>query len=359
MLSKLIDKKPFFYKIKLMFIKCLFAVTICLVLSFFFFDYPSEQDASTEDSDSANTAISTQKEQEPHNLQSQIAEIVSSIEDNTHIYNNEEIIDEEDTLPQEEENLPQDAVSEQENGVDNVIIKEEAFYPPENIKKKSNNPFLIAIVIDDLGISHRYSKDIIDIDAPITTSFLTYGKNLQDLTDMAKKVGKEVIVHIPMEPYSATNTAPDQLNVDMSDDEIRNNLKVILDHFDKNLIGGNNHMGSKFTENPEKMAVIMEVLRDRNMFFLDSKTSNKAIGCNVAAEFGVACASRDVFLDNENNFDYIMKQLKQTEKVAAVKGYAIAIGHPKTEMIAALRKWVETLDKEKYKLVYLSEIIKK
>ena len=78
-------------------------------------------------------------------------------------------------------------------------------------------------------------------------------------------------------------------------------------------------MGSKFTENHEKMAAIMEVLQKKNMFFLDSKTSAKAIGCDVAKEFGVECVNRDVFLDNENEYEYIMKQLEKTEKIAAKK----------------------------------------
>lgn len=376
-------KQIFWYKIKLFAVKSLFFVAACLVLYFFLNDYSKTQTSSSEEGDvlvehigdksdeelsfqneepldfpndnTVENAFSQREELYSHDLQNQITEIINSIEIEDFLYDDHAVIT--------KESIQEDEDNDGEIITDNVVIKEESYEPEKDQKSVQEQPidsrFMIAIVIDDLGISQQHSKEVLDIDAKLTASFLTYGKNLKALTDLAKSSGKEVIVHIPMEPYAASNTAPDQLNIAMSDEEIKNNLKIILEHFDADLVGGNNHMGSKFTENREKMSAVMEVLQERKMFFLDSKTSGKAIGCEVAKDFDVDCVSRDVFLDNENKFDYIMNQLKQTEKVAARKGYAIAIGHPKTEMIAALKEWIETLDNKKYRLVYLSEIIEK
>ena len=280
------------------------------------------------------------------------------------------ILPEKEIVPQDyndplELQKPEDAVEYQAE--DNVFFKDEAYIEEsveeepvtQNLASPEAEKFLIAIVIDDMGINQENTAEIINLSGKITASFLTYGQNLQEFTDRAKANDKEIIAHIAMEPHAANNTAPDQLCVEMDNDTIKKNLEVILDHFGPNLIGGNNHMGSKFTENPEKMAVVMEVLQNRRMFFLDSKTSNKAIGCMVAEKYGVNCVNRDVFLDNENDFEYITGQLHQTEKIAQQKGYAVAIGHPKTQTVAALKKWLDQLDNKQFELVHLSDIIKK
>ena len=348
MQNKLSEKQIFWYKIKLHVVKALLLVTVCFAVIFLWLDYakmPVKQNDEEEhignrieeEADFAEAKEDTYSFDEKNDLNSKIAEIVNSFEPDI----SEDIIEAEP-----------------------VVVKEEPYElekaeTPLNEQEVEDKHFLIAIVIDDMGINAENSKKIIDLKAKLTASFLTYGKNLREFIESAKAERKEVIVHIPMEPYSATNTAPNQLNVAMSDNEIKKNLELVLDNFDADLIGGNNHMGSKFTENREKLVPVMKILKKRGMFFLDSKTSAKAIGCEVAEEFGVECVSRDVFLDNENDFNYITGQLQQVEKIARKKGYAIAIGHPKSQTVEALRDWVAKLDKQHFKLVYLSEILKK
>lgn len=237
----------------------------------------------------------------------------------------------------------------EEKSDENTVAKEE---PASSAKK------LIAIVIDDMGINKKRTTEINEIKAPITASFLTYGTQLAEQVQASKDSGHEIILHIPMEPYSAANTAPDQLLVNMSNEQIADRFEEMLQKID-GLKGGNNHMGSKFTENREKLAVVMKILKEKNMFFLDSKTSIKAVGCEVAAKYDVDCTNRDVFLDNENNFEYITGQLKRTERIAQNKGYAIAIGHPKSETVKALQNWLKNLDKDKFETVTISELLKK
>ena len=328
MQDKLSKKQILLYKIKLHIVQILLAATVCLTLLFLFIDFTKSPTPKDMPEESASNKIEDEAGSFDgnYNATGKIAAIVSSIEEEIH---------------------------GDKDDFDNVIVKEESYNPVKE------DQFLIAVVIDDMGINEENSKKIIGLKAKLTTSFLTYGENLKKFLASAKAANKEIIAHIPMEPYAASNTAPDQLTVDMENGEIEEKLKMVLDHFDKGLIGGNNHMGSKFTENREKMAVVMNVLAKRKMFFLDSKTSTNAVGCDIAKEFKVKCVNRDVFLDNEDDYDSILNQLKQTEKVASKKGYAVAIGHPKTQTVRALHDWAEKLDKKRFKLVHLSEILKK
>lgn len=218
---------------------------------------------------------------------------------------------------------------------------------------------LLAVVIDDMGINQTRTKDIISLEAPLTSSFLTYGKNLAQLAAAAEAAGHEIMIHAPMEPKVPASLAPDTLMTDMDVETIRNMFGQMLAKFDGITVSGiNNHMGSKFTEDKEKLGGVMNILKDRQMFFLDSKTTASSKGRELAEEDGVDFAGRDVFLDNENDYAYIMKQLEAAEKIAAKKGFAIAICHPKSQTYLALKDWLKTLGSKNIKLVHASEIVR-
>ncbi|MBQ7285036.1 MAG: divergent polysaccharide deacetylase family protein [Alphaproteobacteria bacterium] len=216
---------------------------------------------------------------------------------------------------------------------------------------------VIAIVIDDMGISLKRTADIASLHAPLTASFLTYGRNLSEQIENSRRAGQEIIIHIPMEAKSDIDTAPDVLTTKMSKDEIKQNLTAMLKKFD-NVLGINNHMGSKLTEDKERMSAIMEILKQNNLFFLDSKTSANSQADKAATKIGVAYAHRHVFIDNNNDKKYILGQLHKAEKIAKQNGYAIAIGHPKTQTYTALKEWLPTLNNKNITLVPLSNIVR-
>lgn len=226
------------------------------------------------------------------------------------------------------------------------------------LEKISVEKPLIAIVIDDMGINRKRTKDIITLEAPLTSSFLTYGNNLAEFAADAKKAGHEIMIHAPMEPKVKANLAPDTLMVSMDKAEIEKNFESMLEKFNHIPVDGiNNHMGSRYTEDKEKLGVVMGILQQHQMFFLDSKTTASSKGKELAEEDGVDYAARDVFLDNENDYAYITAQLGVAEKLAARKGFAIAICHPKSQTFLALKDWLKTLDGKNVKLVHVREIV--
>ena len=209
---------------------------------------------------------------------------------------------------------------------------------------------VIAIVIDDMGVSHRRTANISSLDYPLTSSFLTYASNLRPQIAAAERAGHEIIAHLPMEPKASMNVSPDVLTVKMNEKQVAEGLNGMLDV--------NNHMGSRFTEDAERMDVVMKELEKRGLFFLDSKTTPHSAGEKAAKDNRVRYVSRNVFLDNEDKFDYVMRQLRQTEAIARKNGYAVAIGHPKEQTYNALKVWLPTLKSRNLRLVHLSEIVK-
>ena len=253
-----------------------------------------------------------------------------------------------------EEELPNDIILPV--AISNPKLKGKTIIPGHKPPYFGENP-VIAVVIDDMGISKKRTADIASIRAPLTASFLTYGRNLEQQIENSQKNGQEIMIHVPMEAQKNIDVAPDVLTTTMTPQEIQQNLKTMLAKF-KNVNGINNHMGSKLTEDKERMTAVMQVLKELDMFFLDSKTSAQSKAEEAAAESGIAYAHRHVFLDNNNDKNYILGQLAIAERIARKNGYAIAIGHPKTQTFEALKEWIPTLEEKNIELKPMSEIIK-
>lgn len=258
-----------------------------------------------------------------------------------------------DIIAQQADNNNDDGVSDEQNSETPQID-----HPKVILQHLEIDIPIMAIVIDDMGINQKRTKDILSLKAPLTSSFLTYGKNLQTLADAAVDAGHEIMIHAPMEPKVSANLAPDTLKVDMSGDQIEDLFNSMLNKFQNIKVSGiNNHMGSKFTENKDKLRYIMRLLKEKNMFFLDSKTTSASMGKELALEDGIDFVERDVFLDNQNEYDAILKQLQRAEKIAIKKGYAVAICHPKSQTFAVLKDWLKKYDEKQIRLVHLSEIV--
>ncbi len=260
-----------------------------------------------------------------------------------------------------EEELPEEILDDASLPKDYHIYARHKPVTQMQIEVKKKPPYfgsvpLLAVVIDDMGVSPKRSRAISSLQAPLTASFLTYIKNANQQIALSKNSGQEIILHVPMEPKIHQDTAPDMLTTAMEPQEIQERLRDMLERF-PDIRGINNHMGSKLTADKVRMQAVMKILEEKQIFFLDSKTSAASVAEEAAAENGVAYAHRHVFLDNKNEFDYITRQLQQTEKIARKHGYAIAIGHPKTQTFEALRAWLPSLEEKNIKLVHLSEII--
>jgi hypothetical protein len=88
-------------------------------------------------------------------------------------------------------------------------------------------------------------------------------------------------------------------------------------------------MGSRATADRRVMGLVLNFLRGRGLFFLDSRTTADTLGPEIAASLGVGLLERDVFLDNENSPAYIEGALRRGLRTAQARGsaYAVLIGH--------------------------------
>jgi len=216
----------------------------------------------------------------------------------------------------------------------------------------------IVIVIDDMGLNIRNSEKMASMPAGLTLSYLPYSERLQQQAQNAFEKGHELIVHVPMEPdnLKGNNPGPNALLTTLPPAENVARLEKDLAQFTP-YIGINNHMGSRMTANPAQMRPLLQVLKDKGLWFLDSRTIGNSVAGKIAGELGVPYAERDVFLDNTATVPAVLAQLKQLETVAQKKGYAVAIGHPHDATIAALQEWLPQAKAKGFQIVPLSTVI--
>ena len=216
---------------------------------------------------------------------------------------------------------------------------------------------LIALVIDDMGMARAWSQQVVGLLGPLTLAYLPYAEGLPEQTEQARLAGHELIVHLPMEPDDPTaDTGPNALTTDLDDDEIRDRIAWSLDRFG-GYVGVSNHMGSRFTGDARAMAVVIDEVVARGLLYLDSRTTAETVGEDMARDAGVPTTRRHVFIDNEADEDAIAARLADLETLARKQGYAVGIGHPRPETIAALARWLPALGARGFTLAPISAIV--
>ncbi|MBL4603289.1 MAG: divergent polysaccharide deacetylase family protein [Emcibacteraceae bacterium] len=215
----------------------------------------------------------------------------------------------------------------------------------------------VILVIDDLGIVKNTTQQMIDMDAPLTLSFLPYASDISSQVNDAYAKGHDILVHIPMEPKGKADPGPHALLSSTSPRVQMDSIHYNLGQF-SNYIGINNHMGSLFTEDEVAVDRLLKVVKEKGLLVLDSKTTSGSLLEQMAAENNIPVTNRDIFLDNEQDINYIMGQLKALENVAKRQGTALAIGHPYPQTVAALKLWIPTLAAKGITIVPISQTIK-
>lgn len=229
----------------------------------------------------------------------------------------------------------------------------------EERRAKRQGQGIVAIIVDDMGNSMEEANSLLNINLPLTFSIIPGLPKAKAVATAAHGKGREVMVHIPMEPkeYEKKPFEKNGLLLRQSDEEI---VRRLNDYFltVPYAVGANNHMGSRFTEDRGKMGTVLGVLKGKGMFFIDSKTTPGSVGDKLAREMGVETAARSVFLDNVQDVAAIRKQLDQVADAARKHGSAIAICHPHRATIQALAVTMPELQKKGITFVYASEIVR-
>ncbi len=123
------------------------------------------------------------------------------------------------------------------------------------------------------------------------------------------------------------------------------------------IAGVSNHMGSKLTEDSEKMTIILSELKRRGLYFLDSQTSPRSVGLAVAKTIALRATGRTVFLDHSLQENTIREKMEELMRVCISTGTAVGIGHPHSPTINAVRRAIPKMKEKGIEIVPVSALL--
>ena len=202
----------------------------------------------------------------------------------------------------------------------------------------------LAVLIDDFGYGGEGTEEMLALPIPFTAAVMPFSSCTAADAELVRQAGKEIFIHLPMESLTGKREWVGEKGIfrDMTDEEIRGRTKEAFSIL-PDAAGLNNHMGSAIMEDERSLSVVMDIIKEEKVVFVDSLTTAKSVGRSVAAKKGVPFLGRDVFLDSTDDVEVVKANLRKAAEVALEKGYALAIGHVGPEGGLVTAKAIEEL----------------
>lgn len=226
-------------------------------------------------------------------------------------------------------------------------------------KTPTNKTRRVAIVIDDIGYDLSQVDELLKIRAPLTFAVLPHCQHSQEAAERIHRAGKEVLLHLPMEPLSPEkNPGKGVLLSGMRRDDIRRVLEEDLADVPY-AVGANNHMGSRFMEDESGLRVLFGILEEKGIFFVDSLTTGRSRGRAAAVDTGIPFIARDIFIDGGDKQDTSSEDFLKAVKMNGSREGVVVIGHPYPSTIDTVRVSIEKLREEGLEVVPVSKLVKR
>lgn len=215
----------------------------------------------------------------------------------------------------------------------------------------------LAIILDDLGGDRAAAEAVFKLPYPLTLSVLPNHEHSTEIAHEALRRGYQVMLHLPMQAVANETPETQELRPGMPAAQVSS----LVDQFLQSVpgaVGVNNHQGSQATSDPALMEELMPILREHQLFYIDSRTTAATVAYDTAESFGVPSAFRNVpFLDDVAEAGAVRKQLALALRGARDKGDAVAIGHPRPATLQALREVLPNVQTQGVHLAFVSEFV--
>ncbi|MDR1885932.1 MAG: divergent polysaccharide deacetylase family protein [Synergistaceae bacterium] len=224
---------------------------------------------------------------------------------------------------------------------------------------------MLALVLDDGGYSMALANRVISLDLPLTWAIIPGARYSRELALSLDREGIPYITHVPMQAFGDPDGRAGHrgrrddyaIGVGMTDREIRDALLPLIDSL-PGAFGISNHRGSKATSDAATMRAVMNVMKERDLFFLDSHTIAGTVGYSAAVASGVRAARNSFFIDHYEGRERIMAELERAMDVVAKTGSAVAICHMRLETVEFLENLAESdLSGARVRLVTLPQMM--
>lgn len=221
----------------------------------------------------------------------------------------------------------------------------------------------IAVVVDDVGNADGSLERLERLDGPLAIAVLPGTPRARAAAELARRKGWDLLVHLPM-AGSRGPFEPGTISPDDDDATIVARVRAAFGNV-PGAIGLNNHQGSVATADPRVVRAVLSVVRERGLFFLDSRTSPASVGSAEARALGIATISRDVFLDDARAEaaaeggapEALAAAWSRALGIARERGHAVVIGHPHAATVDFLAESLPALERRGVLRVRVSDLL--
>jgi len=230
---------------------------------------------------------------------------------------------------------------------------------PAAVHGKGPGEAKLAVVVGALGeeLDETVKRFI---DSPLAMSFAVLpGRDAsRETARYAASKGKEVLLHLPMEPvgFPARDPGRGAVLLDQSAGKIR---KTVLRDIDEIGVaaGAVSYMGSAATRDRDVMRAVLGALKEAGLFFVDSSASVHSVVAETAREIDLPCVRNDLFLGGSSKKRGLLaKRLDRAERLALDSGSALVIARADAELLELLASRAEGYQSRGLKLVAASEL---
>ena len=219
---------------------------------------------------------------------------------------------------------------------------------------------LAAIIIDDFGYSYNeVTRNFLFSERPLTISIIPKLRYSEQIAREARLAGKDVFIHMPMEPLNDSYEDDGLIILTALDaGTIRLRIREAISLLPE-AIGMNNHQGSRATADVATMEAVLSEVKRRGLIFVDSRTNPESVALRVARRLGVPAGANRLFLDAEDEEDFIEAQLNRMADLAHRDGRVIAIGHVRKKTFRVLDRVLPELEMRGLQFVPISRLIRR
>jgi len=229
----------------------------------------------------------------------------------------------------------------------------------KTFKNKKNLP-RISLIIKGLGLSRAATTAAINhTPSEVTLAFNPYAKNVGNWVSLARAVGHETLITLPMEPidFPFSDPGPFALQVDLQETENVDRLRYILSVSMGN-IGLLQMMGTRFASSPKALGPILKEINTRGLLIIDNGLTKNSQIVKIASNIGLPRARSDAFIDQNPSRQNIMLALSKLETIAKKNKVAIGIAQPLPNTISLIMAWTKTLAAKNVILAPISASVK-
>lgn len=249
-----------------------------------------------------------------------------------------------------------------------TIISDRLYIVNETVRKTATVPRQktnlehkgeIALIIDDFGYRQDMVVEFAAIRRPFTFAVIPFKSFSKAAAAKGLASGHQVMLHLPMEPLSGLDAAeaPTTVRVGMSAAQIRELIEKSTASL-PGVSGVNNHQGSKATADRKTMEDTMKILKEKTLFFVDSRTNGQSVAAEIARRDKVKTAENDLFIDGIAEVAYVKKQLRAAGELALRMGSITVIGHARPATAVALREMIPELEDRGIRFVFVSQLVR-